>query len=244
MAWMRLDRVLSGQGICSRREAGAMARKGAVTVNGRTVRSADQKVDPQEDVIAVNGRPLLYKEYLYIVMNKPQGVVSASRDPRQKTVLDLLPARLKRRGLFPVGRLDKDTTGLLLITDDGDFAHRLTSPKKEVYKTYVADLDAPVGEKEVLAFAQGIVLEDGTLCRPAGLLPEADASARATVRICEGRYHQVKRMFEAVGRRVVGLHRTAIGNFVLENELVPGGCRELTEEECGLLRKNAQEGQM
>ena len=179
-----------------------LVRKGAVSVNGRTARNPEQKVDPREDVVSVNGRTLIYKEYLYILMNKPQGVVSASSDPRQRTVLDLLPASLRRRGLFPVGRLDKDTTGLLLITDDGEFAHKLMSPKKEVYKTYVARLDGPVGEREVEAFAQGLVLKDGTQCRPAVLLLPKDGSNTATVRICEGMYHQVKRLFEAVGRKV------------------------------------------
>lgn len=243
MAVMRLDRMLSGQGVCSRREAGMLVRKGAVAVNGRTARNPEQKVDPCEDVVAVNGQPLIYKEYLYILLNKPKGVVSASSDPRQRTVLDLLPASLRRRGLFPVGRLDKDTTGLLLITDDGDFAHKLMSPKKEVYKTYAAKLDGPVGKREAEAFARGLILKDGTPCRPAVLLLPGDGSNTATVRICEGMYHQVKRMFEAVGRQVVELHRTAIGNFTLENELPSGKCRELTEEEIALLRKNAQDSE-
>ena len=180
----RLDKVLASQNIGSRKESGALIRRGVVTVNGQVVRQADSKVDPEQDVITVGGQALHFQRYSYIMMNKPAGVLSAARDARQETVLDLLPPELKRRGLFPAGRLDRDTEGLLLITDDGDFAHRMLAPKSHVYKLYEAELDLPATQEDVKAFAAGIELSD-RICLPAELRL-LDAT-RVQVQICEGK---------------------------------------------------------
>lgn len=224
----RLDKVLASQNIGSRKESGALIRRGVVTVNGQVVRQADSKVDPEQDVIAVEGQALHFQRYSYIMMNKPAGVLSAARDARQETVLDLLPPELKRRGLFPAGRLDRDTEGLLLITDDGDFAHRMLAPKSHVYKLYEAELDLPATQEDVKAFAAGIELGD-RICLPAELRL-LDAT-RVQVQICEGKFHQVKRMFHAVGKTVIHLKRLRIGALELDPALAPGQARPLRPEE-------------
>ncbi len=225
----RLDKVLASQNVGSRKEVGALVRRGAVTVNGAVVKKADHKVDADRDAIEVNGQRLCVQKYVYIMMNKPAGVLSAARDGRQKTVVDLLPPELLRRGLFPAGRLDRDTEGLLIITDDGDFAHRMLAPKSHVFKLYEAELDLPAVPEDVKAFAQGLKLDDMT-CLPAELfLPEN--GTRVRVRIREGKFHQVKRMFRAVGKTVVYLKRLQIGGLALDPALEPGQARLLGKEE-------------
>ncbi|WP_195891768.1 pseudouridine synthase [Anaeromassilibacillus senegalensis] len=225
----RLDKVLASQNVGSRKEVGALVRRGAVTVNGAVVKKADYKVDADRDAIEVNGQRVRFQKYVYIMMNKPMGVLSAARDERQKTVVDLLPPELRRRGLFPAGRLDRDTEGLLIITDDGDFAHRMLAPKSHVFKLYEAELDLPATPEDVTAFAQGLELDDMT-CLPAELfLPEN--GARVRVRIREGKFHQVKRMFRAVGKTVVRLKRLQIGGLALDPALEPGQARPLDQEE-------------
>ena len=169
MAMQRIDKLLASQGLGSRREVGMMLRAGRVTVDGKAVRSGETKIDAELQTVALDGNEIRYRKFLYLMMNKPAGVISASNDPKAKTVVDMVPPALYRRGLFPAGRLDKDTTGLLILTDDGDFAHRMLSPKKGVYKLYEAVIDGPVTEREVEAFRQGIVFADGTVCMPAGL---------------------------------------------------------------------------
>ncbi len=224
----RLDKILASQNIGSRKEAGVLIRRGAVTVNGAVVRQADSKADPEQDEIAVEGRPLGFQRYVYIMMNKPAGVLSAARDTRQKTVVDLLPPELMRRGLFPAGRLDRDTEGLLIITDDGDFAHRMLAPKNHVFKLYEAELDLPAEPEDVRLFAEGLELSDRT-CLPAELtLLEG---THVQVKICEGKFHQVKRMFRAVGKTVVRLKRLRIGALDLDSALQPGQVRLLLPEE-------------
>ncbi len=227
----RLDKFLSSQGFGTRKEVGKLIRGGAVSVDGVPQRDPAAKIDPAA-AVTVEGRPVQYQKYLYIMMNKPAGVLSATEDRRQRTVLDLLPEDLRRRGLFPAGRLDKDTTGFLLITDDGDLAHRMLSPKKHVYKMYRADLDGPVTEEDVRAFQQGVCWEEEQYA-PARLWTQEDDPAIAFVEIREGRFHQVKRMFEARGKQVIALKRLKIGGLALDDTLQEGECRLLEPEEIG-----------
>ena len=224
----RLDKVLASQNVGSRKESGALIRRGTVAVNGTVVRQVDCKVDPEQDVISVQGQPLHFQRFHYIMMNKPAGVLSAARDFRQKTVVDLLPPELKCRGLFPAGRLDRDTEGLLLLMDDGDFAHRMLAHKNHVYKLYEARLDQPATMEDVRIFAEGVELSDRT-CLPAELLLLGDQCVQ--VRICEGKFHQIKRMFHAVGKEVVYLKRLRIGALDLDPALQPGQARPLLPEE-------------
>ncbi len=232
----RLDKIISSQTGLSRKLARERIWKGSVYVNGKQEKSTDRKVDPQKDEITLDGKPVCYIEFLYIMMNKPKGYVSATRDRDEKTVLDLLPAELYRGGLFPAGRLDKDTEGLLILTDDGAFGHSMTAPGKEVYKTYIATLDKPADESAIRAFREGITLDDGEKCRPAALKPLENNCAE--IRICEGKYHQVKRMCAAVGLHVEELRRVCIGALELDETLGSGECRLLTEEERAMLLRN------
>lgn len=227
----RLDKVLSSQNVGSRKEIGMMAKKGRITVNGVVVKKADQKVDPEQDVIAVDGVEITFQRFVYYMMHKPAGVLSAARDSRAETVVDLLPPEMVRRDLFPAGRLDKDTEGLLILTDDGDFAHRMLSPKKQIYKEYHARLDHPVGEVDVELFAKGLELSDMT-CLPAKLrILEDGAEPLVSIEICEGKFHQVKRMFAARGCTVTYLKRVRIGSLRLDETLEKGQTRALTEAE-------------
>ncbi len=233
LALERLDKILASQGVGSRKDAGALIRKGAVEVNGQVVRRPEEKVDGERDTVCVCGKSLKIKKYLYIMMNKPKGVLSAARDSRTPTVIDLLPESLRRRGLFPAGRLDKDTTGLLIITDDGEMAHRMLAPKKHVMKRYEAILDIPADESDVAAFAEGIPLKD-FVCMPASLELE-NGTCIARVEVQEGKFHQVKRMFAARGKTVLSLKRLQVGKLNLDEHLQPGESRELTAEEVALI---------
>lgn len=227
----RLDKVLSSQNVGSRKEIGALAKKGRITVNGIVAKKADQKVEPETDVIAVDGQEIDFHRYVYYMMNKPAGVLSASRDSRAETVLDLLPPEMKRRKLFPAGRLDKDTEGLLILTNDGDFAHRMLSPKKRIFKEYHAVLDHPVGQADIDAFAAGLALPD-QMCLPAVLkILRQGEQPLVSVEICEGKFHQVKRMFLSRGCTVLFLKRVRIGGLHLDAQLPKGGVRPLTEDE-------------
>ena len=232
----RLDKFLAAQGKGTRKEVGRLIRSGAVAVDGVPVRDPAAKVDPSCQTVAVGGSPILWQEHLYIMMNKPAGVLSATEDRRQKTVLDLLPEDLRRRGLFPAGRLDKDTTGLLLITDDGDLAHRMLSPKKHVYKLYQARLDAPVTPEDVRAFEEGVRWGEEVYA-PARLWAGEGDSFVAFAQVHEGRFHQVKRMFQARGKTVLSHKRLKIGGLSLDSTLQEGECRLLAPEEvCQILR--------
>ncbi len=223
----RLDKHLVSRGAGSRREAQKLIKNGAVTVDGAVCRQPDYKIDPESAAVAVNGQAV-GERYVYIMMNKPAGVVSATEDRREKTVLDILPPELRRKGLFPAGRLDKDTEGLLIITNDGDFAHRMLSPKNHVEKRYEARLDGEITDDMILRFSQGIVLADGTKCLPARLERSGDDGQTAVAAVCEGKFHQVKRMFAACGRKVVHLKRISVGNLYLDGKLPIGSCKSLT----------------
>lgn len=232
----RLDKFLSSQNICTRKEALKLIRDGAVLVNGLPACKSGQKLEPRADRVTVHGEEVQYREYLYIMMNKPAGVLSATEDKRAPTVLDLLPPELRRRGLFPAGRLDKDTTGLLLITDDGDLAHRMLAPKSHVYKLYRAELARPAAPEDVAAFSAGVIWE-GVAFAPARLYTRPGEGRAAYVEIREGKFHQVKRMFQAVGNQVLKLERLRIGSLELDASLGPGGYRLLEGEEAALLFK-------
>lgn len=224
----RIDKILVSQGIGSRREVQKRIKSGEVTVNGEIIRKPEFKANAENDKIAVLGKVLNYSEHIYIMMNKPAGVVSASQDNHDKTVIDILPDEYKRKGLFPAGRLDKDTEGLLIITDDGDFAHRMLSPKKHVDKQYIAQLDGEITEKTIQNFKQGIIFADGTKCLPAKLEIYNNDKKTGLVTICEGKFHQVKKMFISCGLNVVHLQRISIGDLYLDGNLPIGGCKLLT----------------
>ncbi len=233
----RLDKFIASQSGMTRKQARETIWKGGVTVNGTVEKTIDRKINPDADSILLDGREVCYREYLYIMMNKPSGYVSATRDRDEQTVLELLPDEYRRSGVAPAGRLDKDTTGMLILTDDGAFAHKLTAPGKKVYKTYIAELDCPADEEMVRRFSDGIELADGDKCLPAELRLLGDGT-EIVVRICQGMYHQVKRMCAACGRKVVALRRTAIGALKLDESLSPGECRLLSSEEKDKLLTN------
>lgn len=225
---MRLDKYLAEMGIGTRKEIGKAVRAGRVTVNGQTAKNAAMQV-AAEDEVSMDGAPVEYEEYVYYMLNKPAGVISATEDARESTVLDLISER-QRKGLFPVGRLDRDTEGLLLITNDGGLAHRLLSPRHHVDKVYYARLDGPVGEAEKALFAQGLKVDETLTALPAELeILEPATEVRVTIR--EGKFHQVKRMFEAVGREVLYLKRLSMGPLALDESLPQGAYRRLTAEE-------------
>lgn len=227
----RIDKIIASSGDYSRRDAHTLIRRGKVAVNGVVVRKNDFKCDAERDEVTLDGRTLSYMKNVYIMMNKPQGVLSASNDRSRKTVVDLAEEQLGRKGLFPVGRLDKDTTGLLLITDDGDFAHRIISPKSRLDKVYIATLDGRVTNDMIEKFAEGITLSDGYECMPARLEICSEDSFTARVTVREGKYHQIKRMFGVCGLGVNALHRQSIGILELDKNLQPGECRLLDEKE-------------
>ena len=212
-----------------------MLKAGRVAVNGAVCRSGDTKIDPETAAVTLDGREVAFAKNHYFMLHKPLGVITATEDSRQQTVLDILPPELKKLELFPVGRLDKDTSGLLILTDDGDYAHRVISPKKQVPKVYLAQVDADLEEADMEKFRSGIVLADGTKCLPGQL--EILDSRNCRVTICEGKYHQVRRMLAACGKHVVKLHRHSIGQLVLDEKLPHGQVRELTKAEADLVFK-------
>ena len=236
MALERLDKVLSGTGHWSRREVKELVRQGRVRVDGEKAKKPEDKCDPGQTVIEVDGQIVDCAPYVYLMLHKPAGLLSATEDREQKTVIDLLPEHLRRRGLFPVGRLDKDTEGLLVLTDDGGLAHELLSPKKHVDKVYYARVEGQIEEEDVKALAEGMVLGDGLACLPAELKALEDGSS-CLVTLREGKYHQVKRMLAARGKPVLYLKRLSMGGLCLDDSLEKGGWRPLTLEEIGLLKK-------
>ena len=230
----RIDKIIASQGIYSRSDVKSLISKKRVAVDGETVKSANIKVDPEKSVITIDGRELTVKKNVYIMLNKPKGYVSATEDRDHQTVLELMPADFAGRDLFPAGRLDRDTTGLMIITDDGVLAHNILAPKKHVQKIYHVELDIPVTEEMARGFAAGVELNDG-VCKEAGLEITGEYTAKVTLK--EGRYHQIKRMFGCYGAKVVELHRLTMGNLHLPDDLAVGECRELTEEELKLLQQ-------
>ena len=234
---MRIDKMLANLGYGSRKEVKQLLKSGAVMIDDIVVKDAKQQVDPTIQTVTLNGEVIEYKEYIYLLMNKPPGVLSATEDNVDETVIDLLEIEDQVYEPFPVGRLDKDTEGLLLITNDGQLAHRLLSPKKHVPKTYFAVIDREVTDEDVRAFAEGVVLDDGYKTKPGKLkILKSGTHSDIELTITEGKFHQVKRMFEAVGKRVIYLQRISMGPLVLDETLEPGEYRELTDEEIELLK--------
>ncbi len=241
MSLIRLDKLISTAAGLSRSDAKRQLASGSVLVDGCRIRDGSAQIDPDRQTVLLNGRKLYYREHLYLVMNKPLGVVSSTDDPDSPTVLTLVPKSLLRRGLFPAGRLDKYSTGMLILTDDGSFAHRIVSPNHHLPKVYEVELDAPILSDALVAeFAKGVYLGGGERSSPSQLEPLGPTRARVT--IYEGIYHQVRRMFDQNGAHVLRLHRVQIGGLPLDPTLPEGGCRELTDRELkALFTPNGQE---
>ena len=229
----RLDKLLAGTGKWSRREVKALVRQGLVRVDGRLAASAEDKLDPAAAVVTVAGETISLCRFTYVMLHKPAGVLTATEDRKQPTVLDLLPPELRRIGLAPVGRLDKDTEGLLLLTNDGELAHRLLSPKYHVDKRYFARVDGELSATDAEAFARGMTLGDGLECLPAGL--ELLPGHACIVTLREGKFHQVKRMLAARGAPVLYLKRLSMGPLTLDDSLAAGAYRLLRAEEISAL---------
>ena len=233
MAKLRMDKLLADTGLWSRKEARELIRAGRVMVNGSLVTKGEEKVETEQLRLEVDGKAIVWQQFTYLMMNKPAGVLTATRDRRQKTVLDLLPPELRRQELRPVGRLDKDTEGLLLLTNDGALSHRLLSPKSHVDKVYYAEIDGTVDNSDISAFAQGMTLEDGLVCQSALLRGLGEGKCLVTLR--EGKFHQVKRMLAARGKPVVFLKRLSMGGLNLDKSMKTGEFRPLSETELACL---------
>ncbi|WP_127496538.1 pseudouridine synthase [Paenibacillus glycanilyticus] len=239
---MRIDKLLSHTGYGTRSEIKKLVKQGKVTVAGKVVKDSGQLVDPELDEVSFDGERVMYREVIYLMMNKPPGVISATEDRRERTVIDLLEPEDQVMDPFPVGRLDKDTVGLLLLTNDGQLAHELLSPRKHVPKTYEAVVHGDVGEEDQTQFKAGVTLDDGYVTMPSDLKilkkdgGEGGVTSVISLTIMEGKFHQVKRMFEAVGKKVVYLKRVSMGPLELDADLEEGTYRELTDEEIALLR--------
>jgi len=238
---LRLDRLISSQSSLSRNDVKKAVSQGRATVNGAVTTKSDYKVNPESDHVSLDGQSIEYAKYLYIMMNKPPGVLSASRDKWDKTVIDLLPEEMRARELFPAGRLDKDTTGFVLLTDDGGFAHRILSPKSHISKTYEAIIDRPLTGRDIRQFEEGMVLADGTTLLPAIVttLPPHGDTQIVEIILREGKYHQIKRMIGAIGARLILLKRTKIGGLELDKSLKEGDARIILHNEIELLLCNS-----
>lgn len=241
MKKIRLDKFLSTQLNITRSEARKMLKTGCVAVDGIEEKKGDRQIDTAVNTVSVNGRAIEFKSHIYVMLNKPKGVVSATVSPNDVNVVDLLPEELMRSGIFPAGRLDKDTTGFVLLTDDGEFAHDILSPSKHISKTYTVTLERDVSEDEFELFGRGMSLGDIVL-KPASLKKISDKSGNPhcyEIVITEGRYHQIKRMFASTGNKVVDLHRTKMGNLCLDCNLKEGEARELSSDEILLIKQKA-----
>lgn len=230
----RIDKFISSQTDMSRTDVKKYIKKGLISVNGEIINKSQFSVDPEKDKIIVDGEELVYKKYVYLVLNKPKGYVSATTDGAYPTVVELAPIEFNHREIFPCGRLDKDTTGLMILSDDGNFAHDILSPKKHVSKEYYVEIDKDLTEEMVTAFREGVLLNDGE-CKSSELKIIDKRSAFVT--LTEGRYHQIKRMFGCFGAEVLELKRIRMGNFKLPDELAEGECREITSEELNLIKE-------
>jgi 16S rRNA pseudouridine516 synthase len=234
----RLDKVLAHMGYGTRKELKKLVRDGVVTVNGEVVSDSGIHVDPERDRIEVWDEPVLYREYVYLMMNKPPGVISATFDPSEHTVIDLVADEYGHFDLFPVGRLDKDTVGLLILTNDGKLGHELTSPRRHIPKTYYALIHGEVTDRDVEAFKEGVIINGDYKTLPAELkILRSGPRSEIEITIYEGKYHQVKNMFAAVGKKVLFLKRISMGSLVLDPDLSEGEYRELTEQELEQLRE-------
>ena len=234
----RIDKILSNLGYGTRKDLKKIVKNGMVQVNGITIKDSAMKVDPEKDKIVINGEEIFYREFIYLMMNKPAGVISATFDNKDETVIDLLEVEHQVFEPFPVGRLDKDTVGLLLLTNDGDLNHRLISPKWKVDKVYFAKINQKVTEEDIEKFKHGITLDDGYIFKEAILEIQkaSEEGSEIVLTIQEGKFHQVKRMFEAVGKKVTYLKRIEFGTLPLDEDLEEGEYRELTEEEIAILK--------
>lgn len=237
---MRLDKFLVSTGKISRSDAGRAARAGKITVNGVVEKRADRQIDPDTDAVTLCGEAVVYRRYTYILLNKPDGVVSATEDGRERTVLDLLPDELRRIGLFPCGRLDKHTLGLVLLTNNGPLGHRLLSPRHHVEKRYLYTCRSPLSECDRLLLESGVTLDGGYVTKPARIRASEDGLS-GEITLIEGKYHQIKRMFEAVDNKIVALERVSFGPLTLDETLARGAWRYLTEGEITALELSDRE---
>lgn len=236
---MRLDKFLSITGCCSRSDAKRAVRGKNVTVNGAVAKSADAQIHEESDVIAYFGRTVVYRKYSYIMLNKPDGVVSATDDGRDRTVLDLLPDGVRNDRMFPCGRLDKNTLGLMLITDNGDLAHKLLAPKSHVSKTYRFRAEKPVSAEDARRFEGGLTLEDGYVTLPAKIELDGDAMG-GLITLTEGKYHQIKRMLISLENKITYLERVTFGPLTLDASLERGEWRYLSENEIEALENHGK----
>lgn len=235
---MRVDKLLSNVGVASRAELKKYCKQGLISVNGEVINNPGVQVDSENDDVRFNGEKIVYREFVYIMLNKPDGYISATYDKYDPIVLDLIDQSYLVFEPFPVGRLDKDTEGLLVLTNDGQLAHRVLSPKKHVPKTYYAKIQGKVTEEDILAFEKGVILDDGYETMPSQLkILKSDDMSEIELTIHEGKFHQVKRMFESVGKKVVYLKRLSMGKLKLDESLKLGEYRELTEEEVKLIEE-------
>lgn len=242
---MRIDKFLTTMAVATRSEAGKAARQGRILVNGVPCKSAAQQIDPETDVVSYDGEPIVYRQYVYILLNKPAGYVSATEDGREKTVLDLLPQNFQNIGLFPCGRLDKNTLGVMLLTNNGDLGHKLLSPRYHVTKTYRFKATAELSDGDIRLLENGVSIFGGYVTRPAKVKPYEDRRC-GEISITEGKYHQIKLMFEAVDNKIIELERICFGPLAADGTLARGAWRFLTDEEIGALEnhcKNKREDQ-
>lgn len=229
---IRLDKFISSQkNEISRSMVKELCKKGKISVNGAVCKKSDLKIDPETSAVVVNGEKIKYRQFIYIMLNKPQGVVCSTRDGKSPTVLSLVPPELYRDGLFPAGRLDKDTEGFVLITDDGELAHKMLAPKSHVPKKYFVKLEKPWKNDYARRFSDGIIIDGGEKCLPAEFLPDHNNPNQCCLILHEGKFHQVKRMFEALDNKVVYLRRIAIGNLPLDEDLPLGKCLEILHKD-------------
>lgn len=240
MALTRLDKLLANRTAYSRAEIKKLLRAGAVQVDGIRECDGGRKIDPDVQTVTCQGKPIRSSEHVYYILNKPEGVVCATEDRDHRTVIDLVPPELRVRDLFPAGRLDGDSTGLVLLTDDGDLAHRMLSPKHHVPKYYLIRLARPYEERYAAELAAGLTLSDGTQCLPAEIMPLPAAGNYAVICLHEGKYHQVKRMMAALGNHVAHLHRVAVGELFLPPDLPPEGCLEIFHKDVERLLKTGE----
>ena len=240
MSEIRLDKFLSVTGTLSRSESKKAIRKGRVFVNGRAASSADLEVDPERDVISCDSKKIVYRRFTYIMLNKPEGYVSATTDSRDKTVLDLLPDELRRFELFPCGRLDKYTLGLMLLTDDGELGHKLLAPKSHIEKSYRFESAHGVSEEERQMLESGVHIEGGYLTKPCRVVLDFEGASGGVITLREGKYHQIKQMLEAVSNKITYLERITFGPLVLDKALERGEWRMLSAEEEAALRASVE----
>lgn len=236
MELIRIDKLLSNMKSISRNDVKKLIKQGRVVVNAKVIISPEFKIDVVNDVVLLDNEKIEYNPFIYIMLNKPKGYVSSTSDPRSPTVIDLIPEDLKRKGLFPAGRLDSDSTGFVLITDDGQFAHKILSPKNHVPKLYEVTLDIEVDQGDVEAFDLGVTLYDGSICKSGKIIiNDENNKKKVLVELTEGMYHQIKRMFASRGKIVIGLHRIKIGGLFLKENLLFGECIVLTKQEIQIL---------